>query len=460
MNLSNQSATYFEKNASQWDDLRTGYFSEEVRNAAIAKAHLHPGMVAADIGAGTGFITAGLAPLIKKVHLVDGSSAMLEKARQNLKEFNNLEFHLADVEHLPISDGSVDVIFANMLLHHCPTPLAALQEMVRTLRPGGRLVITDLDAHTHTWMLKEMADLWPGFEREQIRTWYHECGLVNVLLDCTGESCHAQAEEQVDISIFLASGTKRITARDSVQASYTARALAGGSCCEDSNCCTPGIISLDGIGTMHWDGGYSLLDISGIPSEVANFSLGCGNPLAMASLQEGETVLDIGSGGGLDAMIAARQVGPNGKVVGIDMTPAMLQRAREATQKAGLNNITFRHGYAEKLPLENESVDVIISNCVINLSEDKDVVFREACRVLKPYGRLEVSDVVFGAGILPEQRTSQEGWSECISGALPEKEYIDLIRQAGFTNIQVRGSTSQGISAGVPVYSIQISAHK
>ena len=459
--MNNPSLPYFEQNASQWDALRTGYFNDEVRNTAFAKAHLHPDMLAADVGAGTGYVSAGLAPLVKKVHLVDGSAAMLEKARQNLAGHDNLEFHLADGLHLPLPNASLDVVFANMYLHHCPNPQTAIHEMARCLRPGGRLVITDLDAHNHTWMLDEMADQWPGFEREQIRGWFHECGFVNVLVDCTGQSCQAQEHEQTSISIFVASATKRITARESVQASYTARALSGGSCCDGgANCCSPGLISLEEIGSVLWDGGYSSTDTNGIPSETADFSLGCGNPLAMASLQKGETVLDIGSGGGLDAMIAARQVGPTGRVIGVDMTPAMLQRAREAAKKASFDNIKFRHGYAEKLPVENDSVDVIISNCVINLSEDKDVVFREAHRALRPNGRLEVSDMVFGGNILPEKRSSSLGWSECISGALPESEYIDLVRQAGFVQIQVRASTSQGTSAGVPVYSIQLSARK
>jgi len=188
--------------------------------------------------------------------------------------------------------------------------------------------------------------------------------------------------------------------------------------------------------------------------------LGCGNPLAMASLQEGETVLDIGSGGGLDAFIAARRVGPTGQVIGVDMTPAMLQRARRTAKKGGFDNVHFKYGHAEKLPVPDGSVDVIISNCVINLTEDKGQVFREAFRVLRTNGRLEVNDVVFGGAILPAARLSTAGWSECISGALPEQEYLDLVKQAGFTQVTVRRSTSAGVSDGVSVYSVQVSAVK
>jgi ubiquinone/menaquinone biosynthesis C-methylase UbiE len=180
----------------------------------------------------------------------------------------------------------------------------------------------------------------------------------------------------------------------------------------------------------------------------------------MANLRAGESVLDIGSGGGIDAFLAAKRVGPSGFVLGVDMTPAMLQRARRAAERGGFTNVKFRHGYAEKLPVEDNTMDVIISNCVINLTEDKGKVFREAYRVLKNGGRLEVNDMVFGGPVLPSQRTSTTGWSECISGALPEAEYIDLVKQAGFKDVSVRRSTSSGTSAGVPVYSVQLSARK
>jgi ubiquinone/menaquinone biosynthesis C-methylase UbiE len=463
MTTNNPSATYFEKVAADWDNLRSGYFTESVRDSAIAKAHLHPDMIAADIGAGTGFVTAGVAPLVQKVHVLDGSEAMLAIARQNLAEFSNLEFHLADGLALPLEDASVDTVFANMYLHHCPDPLNAIREMVRILRPGGRLVITDMDAHTHEWLKTEMSDVWLGFEREDVRAWFTQVGLVNVLLDCTGQSCQAGCQskigEHAEISIFVAAGTRRIPARDSVQANYAARALDS-SCCGDSSCCTPATISLSSIETVRWDGGYSQEDKSAVPTEAADFSLGCGNPLAMATLRPGETVLDIGSGGGLDAFIAARRVGQTGQVIGVDMTPAMLQRARQAAQNGGFTNVDFRQGYAENLPVGGNSVDVIISNCVINLTEDKASVFAEAYRVLKTEGRLEVNDMVFGGAITPAMRTSMAGWAECISGALPEVEYLDLVRQAGFRDVQARRSTSAGSSAGVPVYSVQVSAKK
>lgn len=217
MTSTNPSASYFDKVAEQWDELRSGYFTEAVRQAAILKANLHPDMIVADIGAGTGFVAAGLAPLVRQVYVFDSSPAMLRVARQNLGSFSNISYQCADGLSLPIPEALLDAVFANMYLHHCPNPLAAIQEMVRTLKPGGRLVITDMDTHTHEWLRREMADLWLGFDRSQVSTWFEQVGLVNVIVDCTGQSCQAesqsQAGEQADISIFLAIGVRRIPAR-------------------------------------------------------------------------------------------------------------------------------------------------------------------------------------------------------------------------------------------------------
>lgn len=482
MTTTNPSSAYFEKVAGQWDELRSGYFTEAVREAAIAKAYLHPQMIVADVGAGTGFMTAGLAPLVEHVHVLDGSPAMLEVARKNLAQFDNLTFQPADGLTLPMPDAGLDAAFANMYLHHCPDPAAAIREMVRTLRPGGRLVITDMDSHTHEWLKTEMADVWMGFERADIRKWFEQAGLVNVIVDCTGQSCQAgcasNENEHADISIFVATGTRRVDVRESVQSNYAAKALSedcgcSDDCCSDAEasastdccspgCCSPGLVTLDEVisGKVNFDGGYTPAEKAAIPEDATQISLGCGNPTALANLREGEVVLDIGSGGGIDAFLAAKRVGPRGSVIGVDMTPAMLQRARRSAQKGGYTNVKFRHGYAENLPVEDGSVDVIISNCVINLTEDKGSVFREAFRALKSGGRLEVSDMVFGGAVPPAMRYSLDGWSECVSGALPEQEYVDLVAQAGFTDVSVRRSTSAGQAMGVPVYSVQLSAHK
>ncbi|MCU0485363.1 MAG: arsenite methyltransferase [Anaerolineales bacterium] len=464
MNDTHPSADYFARIAGEWDRLRAGYFTEGVRETAIAKAYLHPSMVVADVGAGTGFMAAGLAPKVRLVYVVDASAEMLAVARQNLASFENITYHIADGLSLPLPDASLDAVIANMYLHHCSDPLAALREIVRTLRPGGRLVITDMDAHPYPWLQTEMADIWLGFERSQIRSWFEQTGLVNIVVDCTGEHCQAgcqcEAGEQAQISIFVAAGTKRMEVHASVQASYAAQASGEGCGCADPGCCAPDLVSLDAIDTMVWDGGYSLAEKAEIPEEAALISLGCGNPLAMAGLKPGETVLDIGSGGGIDVFLAAKRVGPEGAVIGVDMTPAMLQRARRAAKNGGYTNVKFRHGYAEKLPVPDASIDVVISNCVINLTEDKGKVFREVFRVLKQGGRLEVNDVVFGGAVPPALRSSMTEWAGCIAGALPEQEYLDLVRQAGFREVQARRSTSHGISNGVPVYSVQVSARK
>lgn len=197
-----------------------------------------------------------------------------------------------------------------------------------------------------------------------------------------------------------------------------------------------------------------------VPQEAAALSLGCGNPGGMAAIQAGDTVLDIGSGAGMDAFLAAKRVGASGRVIGIDMTPAMLNRARTAAEKNGISNVEFRLGYAECMPLEDASVDVILSNCVVNLVEDKGAVFQEAARVLKPGGRLEVNDMVFAGAVPPTLLVAEKGWSSCVSGALPEEEYVELVRQTGFTDIRVARSTSGGVAGGVEVYSIQLSARK
>lgn len=174
-----------------------------------------------------------------------------------------------------------------------------------------------------------------------------------------------------------------------------------------------------------------------IPQEALLASLGCGNPAALAQLRPGETVLDLGSGGGIDVLLSAKRVGPTGKAYGLDMTDEMLALANENKRKAGVENVEFLKGEIESIPLPDNSIDVIISNCVINLSADKDRVLREAFRVLKPGGRFAVSDVVTRGEILPEIRQSVLAWVGCIAGALDENEYRSKLRAAGFEQIEV-----------------------
>jgi arsenite methyltransferase len=189
--------------------------------------------------------------------------------------------------------------------------------------------------------------------------------------------------------------------------------------------------------------GYSRQELASIPAE-ADLGLGCGNPTALGELEEGETVVDLGSGGGIDCFLAARRVGAGGRVIGVDMTPPMIERAREAADKAGFQNVEFRLGEIEHLPVADRTADVVISNCVINLSPDKRQTFREAYRILKDGGRLAVSDIVLLEELPPHLKESMELYASCVAGAMTKQEYLDCIREAGFENIKVESEKRAG----------------
>ena len=199
-----------------------------------------------------------------------------------------------------------------------------------------------------------------------------------------------------------------------------------------SGCCGAGPASLDDPITANL---YSAADVACLPETAVLASLGCGNPTALAELREGETVLDLGSGGGIDVLLSARRVGPTGKAYGLDMTDEMLALARENQRKAGVDNVEFLKGEIERIPLPDASVDVIISNCVINLSADKGRVLAEAFRVLKPGGRFAVSDVVLRGSMPAAVQRSMELWVGCVAGALEEEEYRRLLAEAGFESV-------------------------
>jgi len=182
---------------------------------------------------------------------------------------------------------------------------------------------------------------------------------------------------------------------------------------------------------------YSEAETSGLPADAVAASLGCGNPTALLALEAGQTVLDLGSGGGIDVLLSAKRVGPTGKAYGLDMTDEMLALARENQRRAGATNVEFLKGTIDAIPLPDSSVDVIISNCVINLATDKDAVLREAFRVLKPGGRFAVSDVVVRGAVPAPIRRSMELWVGCIAGALEESEYAMKLRSAGFADVDV-----------------------
>jgi arsenite methyltransferase len=224
--------------------------------------------------------------------------------------------------------------------------------------------------------------------------------------------------------------------REEVRSHYAAAATAvtAGStaCCGPDSCCEPAP-ELESVGTLL----YSADERAELPDEAVLASLGCGNPMMVAELRPGETVLDLGSGGGIDVLLSARRVGPSGRAYGLDMTDEMLDLARRNAAAAGATNVEFLRGHIESVPLPDASIDVIISNCVINLSTNKPAVFTEMYRVLRPGGRIGVSDVVSDDDLTAGQRAERGGWAGCIAGALSRGEYVRGLTEAGFTDVEV-----------------------
>jgi SAM-dependent methyltransferase len=236
----------------------------------------------------------------------------------------------------------------------------------------------------------------------------------------------------------MTTATSTETVRDEVRSRYAAAARAvtagGTGCCGEggSGCCG----DAEATGSFG-ESYYSDAERAELPLAAKASGLGCGNPLAVADLHEGETVLDLGSGGGGDVLLSARRVGPTGRVYGLDMTDEMLDLARRNIAEAGATNVELRKGHIEQIPLSDASVDVVISNCVINLSVDKPAVFAQMHRVLRPGGRVGVSDIVADDDLTPEQRAERGDWSSCAAGALSRSEYVDGLTTAGFSGVEV-----------------------
>jgi len=249
---------------------------------------------------------------------------------------------------------------------------------------------------------------------------------------------------------------KETDVKEYVKKRYSEIAQSGESCCPSCGC---GPSSAD----VALQIGYSKEDLMSVP-EASSMGLGCGNPVALASLKRGETVLDLGSGSGIDGFLAANKVGSRGKVIGVDMTEEMVNRAKVLASKYGYKNVEFRLGEIESLPIENDSVDVVISNCVINLSPDKDQVFRETYRVLKPGGRIMISDIVTEEDLPEEVRQNFAAWAGCIAGALEKEKYLDTIRRAGFDSIRIISESSYAVNLTQElrgkITSIQVEAYK
>ena len=243
---------------------------------------------------------------------------------------------------------------------------------------------------------------------------------------------------------------------EAVKAHYGA--IASG---QTKSCCGPDCCADEPAGAR-----ITLYDSSlteSLPAEVTDLSLGCGDPVTIASLKPGETVLDLGSGGGIDCFLAGRQVGETGYVIGVDMTPAMLAQANANKVRMGVTNVEFRRGQIEQLPVVDSSIDVAISNCVINLSPDKEAVFRELIRVLKPGGRVALSDIVTEGEFKPEQRADSDMWCECVSGAIDARAYVDLMSKAGFVDVRINDKadwdgSSKPLDGPVRTYSGRITA--
>ena len=214
---------------------------------------------------------------------------------------------------------------------------------------------------------------------------------------------------------------------DAVREHYAKRIKNDASCCGSSDCCSSKADSAL----------YPADLLTTLPEGESAVSYGCGDPITLAALQPGQTVLDLGSGAGLDCFFAAKQVGESGKVIGVDMTPEMLERARSSAKRLNLTNVEFRQGFLEDLPVESNTVDVVISNCVINLSPDKRAVFAEAFRVLRSGGKFAVSDIVTDGELPDEVRKSMAAWAGCVAGAVNVNEYIEMMQAVGFADISI-----------------------
>jgi len=237
---------------------------------------------------------------------------------------------------------------------------------------------------------------------------------------------------------------KKEEIKKNVREGYAQVAKSGSSCCApQSSCSCSSNVTTEASKRI----GYSDQEIESVP-DGANLGLGCGNPTALASLKQGEVVLDLGSGAGFDCFLAANIVGKSGKVIGVDMTPEMIEKARENARRGGYKNVEFRLGEIETLPVPDNHIDVIISNCVINLSPEKDRVFQEAFRVLKPGGRLMVSDIVLLNELPDSIKESVGAYIGCVAGASKKDDYLGLIKAAGFKDVYVADETSFASSTG------------
>ncbi len=266
---------------------------------------------------------------------------------------------------------------------------------------------------------------------------------------CCGDDCCAPANTTAQVAApELVSNATPDDIHEAVKSRYGRLAETSSSCCGDGCDCN--------------SAGLYETELNLIPNEIAEFSLGCGDPISIAELRPGEVVVDLGSGGGLDAFLSAQRVGGTGRVIGIDMTPAMIERATKARDKQGFKNVEFRLGQIEHMPIEANTADVIISNCVINLAPDKKAVFKDAFRVLKSGGRFAVADIVTEGELTADERANMDFWSECLTGAIDVNVYLAALREVGFVEAQVTHKTAYTDESNfsAKIFSARITARK
>jgi len=411
-----------------------------------ALADLKPGEVVVDLGSGAGidvFLAAGRVGERGRVIGIDMTEDMIKRGNALAAKhgYRNVEFRLGEIEHLPVDSDSVDVIISNCVINLAPDKSLVFREAARVLKPGGRMMISDLvTAGELPEDVRRSLAAWANciagaMEKEAYLAAIREAGLgeVAIMSECPYEFPGMDDRLKGRIISVKVRALKKAklepqAVKEAVRQRYARIARGEATCCGGSS----GLNSFEQARQT----GYSDADLANVPPSSV-LGLGCGNPLALADPKEGEVVLDLGSGAGIDVFLAARKVGEGGRVVGVDMTEDMVARGRKLAEDHGYANVEFRLGEIEHLPVESASVDLIISNCVINLCPDKPAAYREAHRVLKPGGRMLISDLVTTGPLPADLQDNLNAWAGCTGGVLPRDVYLEAIRAAGFGEVEV-----------------------
>lgn len=416
-------------------------------------AEINPNTIVGIIGSSTGSLPLFVASHAKKVIGVDLSKESLNfaKRRTNQLGVTNIEYKKGDAEALPLEENSIDVALSDCVINLVPDKQKAFEEIYRTLKPGGSLVIADpvrkkpfakitnepVGGCIAGTVAKE------DYEEMLTKAGFDRIEITNIT-DLARKVFVGHEDKfdkySLDYVIIKATKPEEPISRSSDEVKEKVRERYGKIAQEELGCsCGSSYSASSGVEDYTKKIGYKEEELPSVP-EGANLGLGCGNPVALASLKEGDVVLDLGSGAGFDAFLAAQRVGKSGKVIGVDMTPEMIKKAKENAKKGSFVNVEFRLGEIENLPVADNSVDVVISNCVINLSPAKDRVFKEACRVLKRGGRLMVSDIVLEHPLPIDIKDDIEAYVGCIAGASLKQDYLNFIKNAGFKKVNSRSS--------------------